>query len=101
MCRSSHLNVGRSDSRQSHRRLSLRSALRQGGGHSLNIGAANANVGVTLGMRALNSVSVQSDGPITSVGAGAGGLPGPGHVRTRCCGRTSGNGGSWGADHWR
>ncbi|KAH8700860.1 hypothetical protein BGW36DRAFT_447684 [Talaromyces proteolyticus] len=43
----------------------------KGGGHSPNIGAANANVGVTLDMRTLNAVQVHNGGSITSVGAGA------------------------------
>ncbi|EED20037.1 conserved hypothetical protein [Talaromyces stipitatus ATCC 10500] len=43
----------------------------KGGGHSPNIGAANADVGVTLDLRTLNAVSIQSGGLITSVGAGA------------------------------
>lgn len=43
----------------------------RGGGHSLNVAAANINHGVTVDMRAIKTIRVNDQENITSVGAGA------------------------------
>jgi FAD/FMN-containing dehydrogenase len=43
----------------------------RGGGHTLNPGAANIEGGVTISLRSMNSVHVNSDKTIASVGGGA------------------------------
>lgn len=43
----------------------------RGGGHAPNIAAASITQGITVDMRAIKAISVNDDGSITSVGAGA------------------------------
>jgi FAD/FMN-containing dehydrogenase len=50
--------------------LPLRLAIR-GGGHSTLVGSSNIKGGITLDMRGMNNISLQENGQIVSVGAGA------------------------------
>ena len=43
----------------------------RGGGHTPWAGSANINGGVTIDLRSINKVSVNAEGNVTSVGAGA------------------------------
>ena len=43
----------------------------RGGGHTSNAGSANIDGGVTIDLRALNNIMVNTDETVTSVGAGA------------------------------
>lgn len=50
--------------------LGCRFAIR-GGGHTPWVGSANINGGITIDLRSIDDVSVNSEGNVTSVGAGA------------------------------